>query len=151
MNQSLTECLERHHRECDDLFATLEDAVSKADWTQASLNFALFRDQLEAHFRAEEEVLFPHFEEITGMTEGPTSVMRMEHESMRTVLLRIAEALKNEDEAEFAGESETLFVRMQQHNMKEEGVLYPMCDRRLANTAETLSARIQKVIAEAQT
>ena len=148
MNHSLTECLEHHHRECDDLFATLEDAVSKADWARARLNFALFRDQLEAHFRAEEEVLFPHFESVTGMTNGPTSVMRAEHESMRTVLARMADALENEDEAEFAGESETLFVLMQQHNMKEEGVLYPMCDRRLANQAETLGARIKQVIEE---
>ena len=37
---------------------------------------------------------------------------------------------------------------MQQHNMKEEGVLYPMCDRRLANQAETLGARIKQVIEE---
>ena len=95
MNHSLTECLEHHHRECDDLFATLEDAVSKADWARARLNFALFRDQLEAHFRAEEEVLFPHFESATGMTDGPTSVMRAEHESMRTVLARMADALEN--------------------------------------------------------
>ena len=30
--------------------------------------------------------MFPSFEEVTGMTQGPTMVMRMEHNQMRSIL-----------------------------------------------------------------
>ena len=30
--------------------------------------------------------MFPIFEEVTGMTQGPTMVMRMEHSQMRGIL-----------------------------------------------------------------
>ncbi|TRZ68118.1 MAG: hemerythrin domain-containing protein, partial [Rhodocyclaceae bacterium] len=38
--------------------------------------------------------------------------------------------------------AETLLILMQQHNMKEENILYPMCDQALAAQVEQLSERI---------
>ena len=38
------------------------------------------------HFEMEEAVLFPAFEEATGMTQGPTMVMHAEHVQMKGVL-----------------------------------------------------------------
>jgi iron-sulfur cluster repair protein YtfE (RIC family) len=65
---------------------------------------------------------------------------------MRDVIARIADALARRDAGDVAGESETLFVLMQQHNMKEEGVLYPMCDARLAAEAQMLVERIEQLV-----
>lgn len=148
--ESLTTCLGRHHRECDALLADAESAVAQADWTLACVRFGAFRAELEAHFTAEETELFPRFEAVTGMRDGPTRVMRGEHAVMRESLARIAEALAGQDADEFAGEVETLFVLLQQHNVKEESVLYPMCDQRLAAEAQTLGARIRQRIEGAQ-
>jgi hypothetical protein len=36
------------------------------------------------------------------------------------------------------GNAETLLIMMQQHNVKEENVLYPMCDQHLADQLENL-------------
>lgn len=140
-----------HHRECDALFASADNAVAQGDWAVATTAFAAFRRELEAHFEAEENVLFPRFEAVTGMTSGPTEVMRAEHAGMRESLARIADALLRRDADDFGGESETLFVMMQQHNMKEEGVLYPMCDRHLVAEVDALAGDIGRVIAEART
>ena len=37
---------------------------------------------------------------------------------------------------------------MQQHNLKEENILYPMCDENLGAGAEQLSNRLRALIAE---
>lgn len=145
---SLTDRMGQHHRECDALFAETESAVARKDWTLACVRFGAFRAELEAHFEAEEQLLFPRFEAVTGMRDGPTRVMRAEHAAMREALASVADALARQDGDDFSGESETLFVMMQQHNMKEEGVLYPMCDQRLAGEAEALGERIEHMIEE---
>ena len=48
----------------------------------------------------------------------------------------------------YAGEAETLLIMMQQHNVKEEHVLYPMCDQRLSIEADALVSHIQACLAQ---
>mgnify|MGYP003667140218 CR=1 FL=1 len=142
--------LGRHHRECDAMFAAADNAVANGDWGAAVFAFATFRKDLEAHFAIEEDVLFARFEAVTGNASGPTHVMRVEHQAMRDALARIADALFRRDAEDFGGESETLFVLMQQHNMKEENVLYPLCDRHLADEAAALCEGFASRIEEAR-
>jgi iron-sulfur cluster repair protein YtfE (RIC family) len=46
-----------------------------------------------------------------------------------------------------AGNAETLLIMMQQHNVKEENVLYPMCDQHLTAQVPTLLPALQREIA----
>ncbi len=128
------------HRRCDDIFVQVEQAIAAAQWERARAVFADFRSAVLRHFEAEETLLFPAFEERTGMTQGPTAVMRSEHEQMRELLDAARDALAAQDADAYAGEAETLLIMMQQHNMKEENMLYPMCVQRLADQTETLLA-----------
>lgn len=127
----ITALMTDDHRACDEAFARAETAVSKGKWDDAKSALQTFIEALQAHFDAEESILFPKFEAATGMAGGPTYVMRGEHTEMRSALERMQEALTNHDADEYAGESETLLILMQQHNMKEENILYPMCDAHL--------------------
>jgi len=77
----------------------------------------------------EEEVLFPAFETASGSTMGPTSIMRHEHEQMRNLFAEMDQAIDTQSADDYLGASETLLVLMQQHNAKEEQILYPMTDR----------------------
>ena len=77
-------------------------------------------------------MLFPAFEAATGMSGGPTQIMRMEHAQMRDLLAQMDAALQQKNRDAFAGIADTLLIMMQQHNMKEENILYPMCDNSLA-------------------
>jgi len=122
------------HRECDELFADAESAVIAANWRQASEKWQEFNGELEVHLQAEEQILFPKFEAATGMTSGPTQVMRMEHQQMRALIKTINKALSLQKKDEFLGLSETLMVLIQQHNMKEEMMLYPMSQQHILNT-----------------
>ncbi len=131
---SITTPLFQHHKHCDEIFADAEEACGKGDWTVGGAAFELLRGQLEAHFTAEEELLFPDFEAATGMTSGPTEVMRGEHRQMRDLLAQMRVAVDSRDSDAFGGSAETLLILMQQHNMKEENILYPMCDNALGSS-----------------
>ncbi len=131
---STTAPLFKHHKHCDELFADAEEACAGNDWTAGGQAFALLNDQLETHFGSEEEILFPAFETATGITSGPTEVMRAEHRQMRDLLAQMQGALASRDGDTFGGAAETLLILMQQHNMKEENILYPMCDNALASS-----------------
>ena len=138
----IAELMASDHRACDAEFADIEQAVKRGDWAAAGRCLTLFRDALERHLGAEETVLFPAFEAATGMTMGPTRVMRMEHQQMRGLLDDLAGAVTAADAGSVHGQVETLLILMQQHNLKEENILYPMCDQHLAETAGTLRGQL---------
>lgn len=131
---SITQPLFQHHKHCDEVFADAEEACANGNWSAGEKSFAAFARELETHFLSEEEVLFPAFESATGMTSGPTEVMRGEHRQMRELLAQMREALERRDGDGFSGSAETLLIMMQQHNMKEENILYPMCDNALGGS-----------------
>ena len=136
-----TQILPDHHRHCDDLFVAAEQAVQGGDWASAAPACAHLCAQMKAHFAAEEDLLFPAFEAAAGGS-GPTRVMRMEHEQMRPLLAQLEEACAARDADAYAGAAETLLILMQQHNMKEENILYPMCDQALGPEAERIGAQM---------
>ena len=123
--------LTAEHRHCDDLFAALEAAMDKENFEKAKTLFAEYERQMLEHFDVEEQKLFPAFEARTGMTSGPTMVMRMEHSQIRGLLAEMKEAIFHGQPEIFFSLSETLLIMTQQHNMKEENVLYPMCELHL--------------------
>lgn len=135
---SISEFMTREHRACDEIFANAEALVDKEDWEQAGELTRTFLNNMERHFMMEEQVLFPAFEQQTGIIQGPTTIMREEHQQMRQLLMQIQWALDEKQHDEFLDTCETLLIMMQQHNMKEEGMLYPMCDQQLADVAHII-------------
>jgi len=133
------------HRACDDLFASAEVAVAQKNWDSARSLFERFQTAMAHHLAMEEEVLFPAFEARTGMRTGPTEVMRMEHAQMRGLLQEMAGAVTNADESRYLGLSETLNMLMQQHNLKEENMLYPMSDQVLGDERDSLIRAMQAI------
>lgn len=141
--QTILEFLGNDHRSCDDLFAAAENAVVKKDWGGAGGLFERFLAAMAHHLAMEETVLFPAFEARMGSGMGPTQVMRMEHEQMRALFQDMARALADANSDRFLGLSETFNVLMQQHNLKEENVLYPMADQMLAGERDGLIRSMQ--------
>ena len=140
--ESIVELMADDHRACDEEFAAIEQAAKRGDWAVAASALKVFADAIERHLSAEENVLFPAFEAATGMSMGPTRVMRMEHIQMRSLLDDLRAAVEGGDAASFSGQAETLLILMQQHNLKEENILYPMCDQHLTAQAAELCGTI---------
>jgi hemerythrin-like domain-containing protein len=134
------------HRECDELFSSAEKSVIDGDFEQAEKQFLLFADDTLRHFKREENSLFPTFEEISGSTEGPTRVMRHEHEQVRGLIGKMAGAIENKDADAYLSMAESMMILLQQHNMKEEQMLYAMCDRMIPQDSKESLLEAMKAI-----
>lgn len=123
----------RDHRACDDLWAQLEAAVDAGESSQVATLWKRFDAAMRRHFAMEEQVLFPALENATGMHGmGPTAVMRAEHAQMCGVLDQMARDAERGDFDNLLDQGDTLLMLTQQHNVKEEGVLYPLAEQHLA-------------------
>jgi iron-sulfur cluster repair protein YtfE (RIC family) len=139
---SLVDYFKSDHGSCDGGWAEVEAAVDSGDAAATAGSWTRFKSALLRHLAMEEQLLFPAVEAATGMANaGPTQVMRMEHEQMRGVLEQMAAAVERDDPDELIDQGDTLNILIQQHNMKEEGMLYPMAERLLE--AEWLALRDQ--------
>ena len=143
--KTLLEYMQEHHGRCDQLYADGENFLLDEQIEEGLESIKSFLNEMERHFQMEETVLFPTFEEISGIRQGPTQVMRMEHQQMRNLLARMSEALSSGDREEILEVGETMMILMQQHNVKEEGILYPMADQHLASYREELIERMDAV------
>ena len=106
----ITHYMQQDHRNCDELFALAENCASEEDWVAVGTHWANYQKHMARHLDMEEEVLFPAFEAATGNTDGPTAVMRMEHEQMRGVMAALEECLESKDKEQFLGLMEMLML-----------------------------------------
>ena len=138
----ILEFMRDDHRVCDDFYTKSENALSAKETEQAKEFFETFYRATNHHFDMEERELFIAFEQRTGMMGGPTQMMRYEHQQLRSLLESMKSALNENRHNDFFGIGESMMIMLQQHNMKEEQMLYPMIDRALENDAEEM---IQKL------
>lgn len=142
-SQGLAEFFTLDHRRCDSGWVEVEAAAEAGDAEAVQERWRTFQNGLLKHLRMEEEVLFPAFEQATGMTAGgPTFVMRAEHDQMRGLLQQMDAAANGGEHDELIDLGDTLLMLIQQHNQKEEHMLYPMAERALAADWEKLRERL---------
>jgi len=133
----ISQFMTQEHRDCDTGFAKAEQLVADGKWEEAEQAFMEFANDTLRHFKREEEELFPAFEAQTGSAEGPTQVMRYEHEQVKGLIGKLAEAVESQDRDAYLSLCESMMILLQQHNMKEEQMLYAMCDRVLPPELKT--------------
>jgi len=125
---SISQYYEADHDRLDDVFKNFQ-SLKRTDFPCAKEFFVVFKYGLQRHIIWEEEILFPFFEEKTGMYNGgPTAVMRFEHrqigEHLEAIHKKVQAADPNSDE-----EEKVLLAVLSIHNMKEESILYPAIER----------------------
>ncbi len=135
---SIKEYMTTDHRECDNLYAPLEVALNDGDFEKALELFIPFKNAMLKHFAMEEEVLFPKMEEFMGSGEGPIYVMKMEHSQIRSIINQLGEAIEAKNQEKALGLGETFMIMTQQHNMKEEQILYNMAEQLPIDKEKTL-------------
>jgi regulator of cell morphogenesis and NO signaling len=78
-HKSISTFYELDHDRLDELFKTFQQ-FKRSDFAKAKEAFTEFKFGLQRHIVWEEDLLFPLWEEKTGMSDsGPTFVMRAEH------------------------------------------------------------------------
>jgi len=144
---TIKEYLTADHRQCDELFASMEEAASSSLQDAKEIT-KKFIDASERHFQMEERVMFAEFEQKTGMTQGPTAMMRHEHEQMRGLMKQLLDAIEEDNKDRFFGTTETLMILLQQHNMKEEQMLYTMAQQHLSAQSDRIVDMMDSMIVE---
>ena len=144
---TIKEFLSTDHSRCDEIFANMEEKAGESLAAAREL-CEEFKNETERHFQMEERVMFLEFEAKTGMTQGPTAMMRQEHIQMRTLMSQMLEAIDADNKDKFFGLSETLMILLQQHNMKEEQMLYPMAQQHLAAESDRIVSMMESLIVE---
>ena len=125
--QTITALYEKDHDRLDELFKTFQTS-KRSDFAKAKEAFKEFKVGLQRHIVWEEELLFPMWEEKTGMIEdGPTPVMRFEHEQIKKLLEAIHQKVEQQN-LESDQEEQALLNLLGSHNRKEEKALYPAID-----------------------
>jgi hemerythrin-like domain-containing protein len=143
-DSTLSEFFTQDHRDCDGYWVEVEKAIENGDPATIQAGWEAFDRRQRRHLEIEEQLMFPAFEQATGMTSGPTAVMRMEHEQMRGLLDQMATAIPAGDYQGVLDLGDTLLMLVQQHNQKEEGMLYPMADSALASEWGSLREQAEK-------
>ncbi len=141
----ILEFMRDNHRVCDHLYTQAENALSDKKTEEAKRLYHEFYNATNHHFDMEERELFITFEKRTGMMGGPTQMMRYEHQQLRAQLESMLRALEMDKYDDFFGIGESFMIMLQQHNMKEEQMLYPMIDRALEGDAELMVQTLQEM------
>ncbi len=142
VRRTITEFFEQDHDRLDALFQSFQ-TLKRHDFAKAREVFKEFKFGLQRHIVWEEDLLFPLWEEKSGMSEGgPTFVMRAEHrqigEQLEAIHLKVADENPESDQ-----EERVLLGLLDSHNMKEERVLYPSIDH--LTTPEECQGLFQKM------
>jgi len=125
---TISKFFEKDHDRLDELFKTFQQ-LKRSDFPKAKEAFKAFKSGLQRHIVWEEDLLFPLWENKTGMSDsGPTPVMRNEHRQIGQLLEAIhgKVAAQNPDSDQ---EEQALLDILGSHNRKEERALYPAIDQ----------------------
>lgn len=122
--------LAEHHRHCDALFAAAGEAASAGDWGVLVARVAVLREALLAHFRHEEERIFPLYEQTSG-EEGATEALCAQHDDMRAALWSLATFTAEADSRLYCSELAVLRSAFEAHAADEERRMYPLFEQML--------------------
>ncbi len=130
--------LQGDHRYCESLFALIEPLATDGQWSQAEQARCAFASSLEHHLQREERVLFPAIEEAQGGPVGLIAEAHVEHARMRDWLRQLEAAISVRDLNKLSTAAQELRTALEQHNVKEESVLYPLAEQMLDDRAGDL-------------
>lgn len=144
--ESISSYMERDHVLIDGHAERAFAAAGSHDWAALEREGREFLERLRRHIEMEERVLFPAFEQRTGMTMGgPSAQMRAEHEQMQPLLARLQQAITARDGAQYRDAATALLDILIPHNRKEEQMMYPMLDEAMGGEARALLDEVKRM------
>jgi hemerythrin-like domain-containing protein len=119
--------------------------VKTGDWQRAEKFLRDLISLLKGHFLAEEQVLFPAYENLVHSPECPTNHLRAEHDRMRDLLRSISLALQQQHSERVLEEFPRLQQMMDRHHEKEEEIFLPMAGHALLEKREEVMERLKRL------
>jgi hypothetical protein len=120
-------------RHIDSHFADLVERVSQRHWSVADRCCAQFLQAFEQQMQTEEDLMFPALQKSLGTRRGPVADLRADHDHMRALARRVAATLAERDAEAFFEGVIILRAMLDQHRLKEAGIVHPIVDSFTAN------------------
>ncbi len=141
MMESISSYMQQDHVLIDGIAERAAASAQARDWAALAREGHEFLRRLRQHIEVEEQVLFPAFEQRTGMSAaGPSVQMREEHVQMQPILAQMQDAVAAQDGAGYLQAAKMLLEILVPHNQKEEQMMYPMLDDAMGQDAQALLA-----------
>ena len=121
-------------------------SLEHRDWEQAAIHFDEFRRACEEHMVVEEREMFPALDASLGERSG-TAGLLADHKRFRQMTAYIAACIDLHDAEAAAFALHRFGEQFEAHDMREEWVLFPMCERLLP--PEKI-ARLREALAEVE-
>lgn len=136
--EALSAALEREHRQIDSGIGTFVEKLDEGSVQTELLTLTL--DALRRHIYAEETFLFPPIREA-GMVM-PVFVMMREHGQLWRTMDALTDQLADcADHTQLRKSCHQLLAQLDQHNAKEEPIIYPHADTDLPAPTDSELAR----------
>ena len=129
----MLDLFEDMHRQSDALLIVLDRQVQCEHWEAAGVTSARFRQCMRAHFEAEEEDLFPSFEQMPGVSYASVALMRDEHDYMNSLIDMMIGAMAARDVHGYLEQSLLLRTLLNEHGRKEDFLLQRLAALREMN------------------
>src|SRR5215831_9030613 len=126
----LAEIANHHRHEMESRFAAVADSLRRAAWSASGERFAALRGRIEAHMSIEERDIFPLLDRLLPQRDL-IAALRREHARFREVLAYVGACIDMRDASAASFALERLFEQLENHDAREEWILFPMCERLL--------------------
>lgn len=123
---TLQRYFDSEHEKLDELLAELEQTLLANQLAHAREQLARFAGKLDRYIRGEELILFPVFDQLAETAPVPTSAMRREHERLLRMVTAISRRIERSERADALAIVRNLRSIYLLHNVKEDGVIYPL-------------------------
>jgi hemerythrin-like domain-containing protein len=141
---TVSEHLSADHDRLDLALLDVIKLVSGRRFSEARPRLSAFAFDLRRHFDIEEDLVYPRLEQLGGMIDGLTVVMRDEHRAIEHHLAGMIDAAMRDDRDGFDAEQEAMVAVLSDHTSREETQVYAVLDKRLsAADRDALMAAIQ--------
>jgi hemerythrin superfamily protein len=130
--------LHHDHQQFESAIYCCRTACEAADGDGLRNQFDDFVTAYRLHVRAEEELLFPHYEQREGASPEPTESLRADHAQIFRLVGQITEQMERDEWANLCDELSRLYRVLARHHETEEKVFLPMASELLAGDKDII-------------
>ena len=117
------------HRQLDEFFEALSDALARGSLEGARLSYTRFRDALEAHLTLEDQVFFPALRGLEPEIGGALTDLIEEHHDFREQLETLYDLIARGRRDPFAKGVHALADQVWEHEQREEALIAEITGR----------------------